>query len=256
MRDHCGSLPRLPRHLPDRGLPRALSARCAALHLLSHHRAQGPDRRANSARPSATASMAATIAWRSALEQVRAGRRRSEARRPRRSRRAGACASLRRSTMPAFGTLFAGSPVKRTGRDRFVRNVLIAIGNSGDAAARRRRRAAARRRVAAGPRRWPSGRCRGCARASACRQLARHIRWPTRTDAGGARRMAERRLDSRSSASGSAIRGRAWRSALAPARLRRSPARTARRRWRRRTSRRSIALPIRRHRGRCAGRGA
>jgi epoxyqueuosine reductase len=28
---------------------------------------------------------------------------------------------------------FAGSPIKRTGRDRFVRNVLIAIGNSGDA---------------------------------------------------------------------------------------------------------------------------
>jgi epoxyqueuosine reductase len=32
-----------------------------------------------------------------------------------------------------FRTLFAGSPIKRTGRDRFVRNVLIAIGNSGDA---------------------------------------------------------------------------------------------------------------------------
>jgi epoxyqueuosine reductase len=32
---------------------------------------------------------------------------------------------------PAFRTLFAGTPVKRTGRDRFVRNVLIAIGNSG-----------------------------------------------------------------------------------------------------------------------------
>ena len=29
--------------------------------------------------------------------------------------------------------MFAGSPVKRTGRDRFVRNVLIALGNSGDA---------------------------------------------------------------------------------------------------------------------------
>ena len=28
--------------------------------------------------------------------------------------------------------LFAGTPVKRTGRDRFIRNVLIAIGNSGD----------------------------------------------------------------------------------------------------------------------------
>jgi epoxyqueuosine reductase len=34
----------------------------------------------------------------------------------------------------AFRTLFAKSPVKRTGRGRFVRNVLIAIGNSGDAA--------------------------------------------------------------------------------------------------------------------------
>jgi epoxyqueuosine reductase len=33
----------------------------------------------------------------------------------------------------AFRKLFSGSPVKRTGRDRFVRNVLIAIGNSGDA---------------------------------------------------------------------------------------------------------------------------
>jgi epoxyqueuosine reductase len=32
----------------------------------------------------------------------------------------------------AFRSLFRGSPIKRTGRDRFVRNVLIAIGNSGD----------------------------------------------------------------------------------------------------------------------------
>ena len=31
----------------------------------------------------------------------------------------------------AFRRIFAGSPIKRTGRDRFVRNVLIAIGNSG-----------------------------------------------------------------------------------------------------------------------------
>jgi len=33
-----------------------------------------------------------------------------------------------------FRALFAKSPVKRIGRDRFVRNVLYAIGNSGDAA--------------------------------------------------------------------------------------------------------------------------
>ena len=36
-----------------------------------------------------------------------------------------------------FRELFAGSPVKRLGRDRFVRNVIIALGNSGDAAAER-----------------------------------------------------------------------------------------------------------------------
>ena len=42
--------------------------------------------------------------------------------------------SSRRSTMPASARCFAGSPIKRIGRDRFVRNVLIAIGNSGDAA--------------------------------------------------------------------------------------------------------------------------
>jgi epoxyqueuosine reductase len=32
----------------------------------------------------------------------------------------------------AFRTRFSGSPVKRIGRDRFVRNVLYAVGNSGD----------------------------------------------------------------------------------------------------------------------------
>lgn len=33
-----------------------------------------------------------------------------------------------------FRAFFSGSPIKRIGRDRFVRNVLYAIGNSGDAA--------------------------------------------------------------------------------------------------------------------------
>ena len=32
---------------------------------------------------------------------------------------------------PGFRQIFSGSPVKRIGRDRFVRNVLVAIGNSG-----------------------------------------------------------------------------------------------------------------------------
>jgi len=43
-------------------------------------------------------------------------------------------AELARLDDAAFRALFAKTAVKRTGRDRFVRNVLIAIGNSGDAA--------------------------------------------------------------------------------------------------------------------------
>ena len=34
----------------------------------------------------------------------------------------------------AFRARFAGSPIKRVGRDRFLRNVMIAVGNSGDGA--------------------------------------------------------------------------------------------------------------------------
>jgi epoxyqueuosine reductase len=33
-----------------------------------------------------------------------------------------------------FRTMFSGSPIKRIGRNRFVRNVLIASGNSGEPA--------------------------------------------------------------------------------------------------------------------------
>ncbi|MPZ36851.1 MAG: tRNA epoxyqueuosine(34) reductase QueG [Rhizobiales bacterium] len=42
-------------------------------------------------------------------------------------------AELARLDDAGFRALFTKSPVKRTGRDRFIRNVLIAIGNSGDA---------------------------------------------------------------------------------------------------------------------------
>nr|WP_294511737.1 tRNA epoxyqueuosine(34) reductase QueG [uncultured Rhodopila sp.] len=41
-------------------------------------------------------------------------------------------AELARLDDQAFRTKFAGSPIKRIGRNRFVRNLLIAIGNSGD----------------------------------------------------------------------------------------------------------------------------
>ncbi len=48
--------------------------------------------------------------------------------------RAPKLAELSRLDDTAFRALFAKTAVKRAGRDRFVRNVLIAIGNSGDAA--------------------------------------------------------------------------------------------------------------------------
>ena len=41
-------------------------------------------------------------------------------------------ADLVQLTDETFRTRFSGSPIKRIGRDRFVRNVLIAIGNSAD----------------------------------------------------------------------------------------------------------------------------
>ena len=37
------------------------------------------------------------------------------------------------STMRRFAPRFRGTPIKRTGRDRFVRNALIAAGNANDA---------------------------------------------------------------------------------------------------------------------------
>jgi epoxyqueuosine reductase len=43
-------------------------------------------------------------------------------------------ADLARLDDPAFRMRFSGTPIKRTGRDRFIRNVLIAIGNSGNEA--------------------------------------------------------------------------------------------------------------------------
>ncbi len=65
------------------------------------------------------------------VEQVRAARPRGQARRARCVARAEArgTGAARRRAIPR---VFTKSPVKRTGRDRFVRNVLIAIGNSGD----------------------------------------------------------------------------------------------------------------------------
>ncbi|NOT38942.1 MAG: tRNA epoxyqueuosine(34) reductase QueG [Alphaproteobacteria bacterium] len=51
---------------------------------------------------------------------------------PREALQSAALADLAALSDTAFRALFAKSPIKRIGRDRFLRNVLIAIGNSGD----------------------------------------------------------------------------------------------------------------------------
>ena len=137
------SLPRLPRRLPDRRVPRALPARRAALHLLSDHRAQGPIPR-EFARDRQSHLWLRRLPRRLPVEQIRraAGARRNCS--ARRSRRAAA----RRTRAPGrrgVPRAFAGGPIKRIGRARFLRNVLIAIGNSGDPALAAARGRAARR---------------------------------------------------------------------------------------------------------------
>ena len=127
-------LPRLPRRLPDRGVPGALPARCAALHLVSDDRAQGPDPARAAAADRQPHLRLRRLPRGLPVEQVRAGRAATpSSRRARRCRRRGSPSS-RGSTMRRSARCSPRSPVKRTGRDRFVRNVLIAIGNSGDPA--------------------------------------------------------------------------------------------------------------------------
>ena len=139
-----------------RRFPRPTSSMRGAAFPISPSRTRGRSR-TNFAKPSATASMAATIASRSARgtnSRKPAARQNS----PRATNlRAPELADLARLDDAAFRALFAKSPVKRIGRDRFIRNVLIAIGNSNDRALGDRGRAPARRRKPAGARRRGMG---------------------------------------------------------------------------------------------------
>ena len=126
-------LPRLSRHLPDRGVPRALPARCAALHFVSDHRAQGTDPARIPRCDRQPHLWLRRLSGRVSVEQVR-GQPAARPSLPRATTlRAPKLAELARLDDAQFRSLFAKTSIKRTGRDRFVRNVLIAIGNSGDA---------------------------------------------------------------------------------------------------------------------------
>ena len=97
-------LPRLPRRLPDRRLSGALPARCAALHLLSHHRAQGADPARAAPADGQPHLWLRRLSRGLSLEQVCAGRPRGEACRAR-----GNCA---RRDLPSW----RGSTMRRSAR--------------------------------------------------------------------------------------------------------------------------------------------
>ena len=152
-------VPALSRHLPDAAFPAPyrLDARRCISYLTIEHKGTIP---LDFAPRSATASMAAMTASRSA----RGTNSRNDGEPdflPRDELTAPRLADLAALDDAAFRRLFAGSPVKRIGRDRFVRNVLIAIGNMPPGRCRRSPRGATlpRRWRTAGPRRRGLGFC-------------------------------------------------------------------------------------------------
>ena len=116
---------------PTDGLPRALPARCAALHLLSDHRAQGTDPARIPRSDRQPHLWLRRLPGGLPLEQVRQRRPRSEAAGARRAARAaaGRSGAARRRRLPR-----AVSPSRRSSASAATASCatcLIAIGNSG-----------------------------------------------------------------------------------------------------------------------------
>ena len=131
----------LPRHLPDAGVRRRPPDRCAALHFLSTIEHDGPIphefRRAIGNRIYGCDDCLAVCPW-NRFAQAGAANRAFLPRAELAAPRLGDLLSLDEA---AFREMFAGSPIKRIGRNRWVRNCLIAAGNSGDAGLARQVRA-------------------------------------------------------------------------------------------------------------------
>jgi epoxyqueuosine reductase len=131
-RDHCGSCRRCLDICPTKAFPAPyqLDARRCVSYLTIEHKGHIPDelRPGIGNRVFGCDDCLAVCPWN---KFAQAGR---EARLMQRDDLAALqLAELARLDDPAFRARFAGTPIKRTGRDRFIRNVLIAIGNSGDA---------------------------------------------------------------------------------------------------------------------------
>ena len=143
--DHCGTCTALPRRLPDRRDRRALRARRAALHLLSHHRARTAAFPRRCARSSAIASTAATTASSPARGTAsRKPRAKPISPRVRHGLDDADLVALFAWTAAEFDERMRGSAIRRIGYERWLRNLAVGLGNApGDP---RRRRGAARAR--------------------------------------------------------------------------------------------------------------
>jgi len=131
--DHCGSCDQCLRACPTDALaePYRIDARrCVSYLSIEHKGVIQPDLMAAMGnRVYGCDDCLAACPWN------KHGRPAAEARfRPRAELERPGLAELAALDDGAFRDMFAGSPIKRTGRDRFVRNVLIAVGNSGAAA--------------------------------------------------------------------------------------------------------------------------
>jgi epoxyqueuosine reductase len=129
--DHCGSCSRCLDVCPTNAFPAPyrLDARRCIAYLTNEHK--GPI--AAELRPLmgnrifGCDDCLAVCPWNKFAETAREARLAAQA-----DLAAPPLAELVRLDEAAFRQRFSGTPIKRTGRDRFLRNVLIAIGNSGE----------------------------------------------------------------------------------------------------------------------------
>ena len=130
-RDHCGSCSACLDICPTAAFPRpyALDARRCLSYLTIENKGPIPRefRKAMGNRIYGCDDCLAVCPWNKFAQEGQNMKlaAREHLRRP-------ALADLARLDDAAFRALFTRSPVKRIGRDRFLRNVLVAIGNSGD----------------------------------------------------------------------------------------------------------------------------
>jgi epoxyqueuosine reductase len=129
--DHCGSCRRCLDVCPTAAFPAPyqLDARRCLAYLSIEHKGHIPSefRRAMGNRVFGCDDCLAVCPWNKFAAAAREARfaARAETDNP-------PLAELLQLDNASFRARFAGTPVKRTGRDRFLRNVLIAAGNSGD----------------------------------------------------------------------------------------------------------------------------